>query len=84
MLKNEFQLDIKDVMLAKQNQQQAAHKQLKNKQVEGNVKLGCTDFSMSDSMSFPLVMNRTGNVADESAMELAGVEEGDSLINQSH
>lgn len=71
-------------MLAKQNQQQIAQKLTKNKPTEANSKALSADFSMSDSMNYPPVMNRTGNVTDESAMELAGVDEADSIINQSH
>lgn len=60
-------------MLAKQNQ-----KQIKNKLNDVIAKVSGTDFSMSDSM------NRTENVTDESAMDLAGADEGDSIINHSH
>lgn len=67
-------------MLTKQNQQQP-QKQSKSKLIESNLKSLNTDFSMSDSMNYPSVMNRTGNMTDESAMDLAAADEGDSIIN---
>ena len=67
-------------MLMKQSQQQP-QKQSKSKLIESNVKSLNTDFSMSDSMTYPCVMNRTGNMTDESAMDLAAADEGDSIIN---
>lgn len=60
-------------MLAKQNQQQIAQKQMKNKLIEGNGKALGTDFSMSDSM------NRNENVTDESAMDLAAADDADNI-----
>ena len=65
----EFQLDITDIMFAKQQQKNP----FKSKIDAVNV---AEISSMSDSMTYPQVMNKSGMVyvsgTDESAMELAG------------
>lgn len=92
----EFQMDITDIMLPKQQNQ---HEQQQQQQAFGGVQptiviesalsttssaqrasIGNQEYSISDSITYPQLAHKLSNITDESAMDMAPIDESNSIL----